>query len=65
MYLGIIYISTEFRPDLCTYYVPLGKSNSQYDPWFGHQGAKTENTKSDITPELMAGSSQNFYHRDI
>jgi hypothetical protein len=29
--------------------------------WLGHQGAKTENTKSAMTPELMAGSSPNFY----
>jgi hypothetical protein len=27
------------------------------DSLFGHQGAKTENTKSAVTPELMAGSS--------
>jgi hypothetical protein len=43
-------------------YVPLGKSNSdqisvQSDSWLGHQGVKTKNTKSAITPELMAGSS--------
>jgi hypothetical protein len=30
------------------------------DSWLGHQGAKTENTKSARTPELMAGSSPNF-----
>jgi hypothetical protein len=52
---------------LCTY-VPLGKSKSdpisvQSDSWFGHQGDKTENIKSAITPELMAGSSPNFYPR--
>jgi hypothetical protein len=34
----------------------------QSDFWLGHQGAKTENTKSATTPELMAGSSPNFYH---
>jgi hypothetical protein len=34
----------------------------QSDSWFCHQEAKTENTKSAITPELMAGSSPNFYH---
>jgi hypothetical protein len=32
------------------------------DSWLGHQGAKTKNTKSAVTPELMARSSQNFYH---
>jgi hypothetical protein len=37
----------------------------QSDSWLGHQGAKTENTKSAITPELMAGSSPNFYHRYV
>jgi hypothetical protein len=42
---------------LCTY-VPLGMSNLtgqilvQSDSLVGHQGAKTENTKSAITPEL-------------
>jgi hypothetical protein len=35
----------------------------QTDSWLGHQGAKAENTKSAMTPELMAGSSPNFYHR--
>jgi hypothetical protein len=35
------------------------------DSWLGHQGAKTENAKSAITPKLMAGSSPNFYHRYI
>jgi hypothetical protein len=30
--------------------------------WLGHQGAKTENTKSATTPELMVGSSPNCYH---
>jgi hypothetical protein len=38
----------------------------QSDSSFGHQGAKTENTKSAITSELMpvmAGSPSNFYHR--
>jgi hypothetical protein len=32
------------------------------DSWLGHQGAKTESTKHATTPELMAGSSPNFYH---
>jgi hypothetical protein len=32
------------------------------DSWLGHQGAKTENTKSATTPELMAGSSPNLFH---
>jgi hypothetical protein len=35
------------------------------DSWLGHQGAKTKNTKSAITPEVMAGSAPNFYHRYI
>jgi hypothetical protein len=48
-------------PKICTY-LPLGKSNHrpklvQSDSWLGHQGAKTKNTKSAITPELMAGST--------
>jgi hypothetical protein len=34
----------------------------QSDSWLGHQGAKTENTKSATTPELMTGSAPNFYH---
>jgi hypothetical protein len=34
----------------------------QSDSWLGHQGAKTETTKSAITPQLMAESSPNFYH---
>jgi hypothetical protein len=47
-------------------HVPLGKSNSdqisiQSDSWFGHQGPKTVNIKSAVTPELMAGSSPIFY----
>jgi hypothetical protein len=33
------------------------------DSWLGHQRAKTENTKSAITPEQMIGSSSNFYQR--
>jgi hypothetical protein len=37
----------------------------QSDSWFVPPGAKTENTKSAITPELMAGSFPNFYHRYI
>jgi hypothetical protein len=54
-------------PKLCTY-GPLGKSNSvkilvQCGSSLGHQGARTENTKSAITPELMPGLSPNFYHR--
>jgi hypothetical protein len=52
---------------LCTY-VPIGKSNSQTNFRFsqlGHQGAKTKNTKSAVSPELMARSSQNFYQRYI
>jgi hypothetical protein len=53
---------------LCTY-VPLGEMECtdqisvRSDSSLGHQGAKTENAKSAITPELMAGSSPNFYHR--
>jgi hypothetical protein len=33
----------------------------QSDYWLGHQGAKTENTKSATTPELMTGSAPNCY----
>jgi hypothetical protein len=47
MYLGTIYISTEFRPDRNKY---------------GRQVVILENQQSAITPELMAGSSPNFYH---
>jgi hypothetical protein len=53
---------------LCTYVgLPLGQLTSQtnFGPiWFlsWPPGAKTENTKSAITPQLMAGSSPNFYH---
>jgi hypothetical protein len=52
--------------NLCTY-VPLGKSNSQAksDSWLGQQGAKTKNTKSARTPDIIAGSSSNVYHRYI
>jgi hypothetical protein len=45
MYLGTIYISTEFRADWT--------SNFKY----GRQAAILENQQSAITPELMAGSS--------
>jgi hypothetical protein len=54
---------------LCTY-VPLGKSNSQAKFWsslilgFATRGPK-QKQKVPITPELMAGSSPNFYHRYI
>jgi hypothetical protein len=30
--------------------------------WLGHQGAKTKNTKSSITPEVIAGLAPSFYH---
>jgi hypothetical protein len=45
-------------PKLCTF-VPLGKSNSQTKFWSSLilGLAKTENTKSAMTPKLMAGSS--------
>jgi hypothetical protein len=33
----------------------------QSNSWLGHQGAKTKNTKSATTPQLMAGSSPNFF----
>jgi hypothetical protein len=58
---------------LCTY-VPLDEMtlrdqiSVRSDSWLGHQDrqeAKTENAKSAITPELMPGSSPNFYHRYI
>jgi hypothetical protein len=51
---------------LCTY-VPLGKSNSQtrFRSSLILGLAKNKNTKSAITPELMAGSSPNLYHRYI
>jgi hypothetical protein len=44
---------------LCTY-VPLGHLTTDQisvrsDSLLGHQGAKTENTKSAVTPQLMAG----------
>jgi hypothetical protein len=47
--------------------MPLGEMTRDQisvrsDSWFGHQGAKTENAKSAITPDLMAGSPPNFYH---
>jgi hypothetical protein len=53
---------------LCTY-VPLGEItldqiSVRSDSWLGHQGAKPENAKSAVTPELP-GSSPNFYHRYI
>jgi hypothetical protein len=53
-------------PKLCIY-VPLGKSNSQtkFRSSLILGLATTENTKSAITTELMAGSSPNFYHRYI
>jgi hypothetical protein len=53
-------------PKLCAY-VPLGKSNSQTKflssliLGLATRVPKTENTKRAITPELMAGSSPNFY----
>jgi hypothetical protein len=50
MYLGTIYISTEFWPNRTSH---------------GRQVAILENQQSAITPELMAGSSPNFYHRYI
>jgi hypothetical protein len=52
------------NPKLCTY-VPLGKSNSQTKfrssliLGLATTGPKP---KTDITPELIAGSSPNFYH---
>jgi hypothetical protein len=51
---------------LCTS-VPLGHDSREdisvrSDSCLGHQGAKTENAKSAKTPQLMAGSSPNFYH---
>jgi hypothetical protein len=46
MYLGTIYISTEFLPDRTSNMVV----------------AIFENQQSAITPELMAGSAPNFYH---
>jgi hypothetical protein len=39
------------------------KISVRSDSWLVHQGAKTENAKSAVTPELMTGSSPNFYHR--
>jgi hypothetical protein len=48
MYLGTIYISTEFWPD--------------WDFKYGCLAAILENQQSAITPELIAGSSPNFYH---
>jgi hypothetical protein len=48
MYLGTIYISTEFR---------LAR--------FQMAASILENQQSAITPELMAGSSPNFYHMCI
>jgi hypothetical protein len=52
-------------PKLYTYVgLPLGKNNShtQFRSSLILGLAKTENTKSAMTPELMAGSSPNFYH---
>jgi hypothetical protein len=54
-------------PKLCTY-VPLGLVRVTYRPnfgpvWFLVWPPKTQ--KSTMTPELMAGSSPNFYHRYI
>jgi hypothetical protein len=46
MYLGTIYLSTEFRPD-------------QTLPPGGHLGEKKTKT---IAPELMTGSAPNFHH---
>jgi hypothetical protein len=42
---------------------PFGKLIlARSDSWLGHQGAKTQNTKSAVTPEAIAGSAPNFYH---
>jgi hypothetical protein len=40
-------------------------SNAWSDFKNGHRAAILENQQSTITPELMAGSSPNFYHRYI
>jgi hypothetical protein len=52
-------------PKLCTY-VPLGKSNSQTkfrSSLILSLATRGPKPKTDITPELMAGSCPNFYHR--
>jgi hypothetical protein len=51
--------------NLCVH-VPLGKSNSLTSLILGlaTRGPKPKTIKS-ATPELMAGSSPNFYHRYI
>jgi hypothetical protein len=59
MYLGTNYISTKFRPDWTSNMAagqPSWKTNKCYI---------LENQQSAITPELMAGSSPNFYHMYI
>jgi hypothetical protein len=35
------------------------------DSWLGHQGPKPKTEKCALTPELMAGSAPNYYHRYI
>jgi hypothetical protein len=53
---------------LCTY-VPLGEMSIQTKFWsdliLALATRETKNAKSAITPELMAGSSPNIYHRYI
>jgi hypothetical protein len=51
--------------DLKTLYMCNFQTKFQSDLILGHQGAKTENTKSGITPERIIGSSSNFYQRYI
>jgi hypothetical protein len=51
--------------ELCTY-VPLGKNNSQakfQSSLILSLATRRPKPKTDIAPELMAGSSPNFYHR--
>jgi hypothetical protein len=49
MYLGTIYLSTKFQPD------QTSNMAARWPSWGKKQSA--------ITPELMAGSAPNFYHR--
>jgi hypothetical protein len=52
-----------WRQDWGSCHISVGCTNQilvRSDSWLGHQGAKTENTKRAITPELIARSSPNF-----
>jgi hypothetical protein len=61
----LVYETLTFCEHVSRHHLHFYRISARSDLKYGRQAAILENQQSAITPELMAGSSPNFYHTDI